>query len=402
MEITALTTLPAALAALLLALAPEVAPRAPVEGAADAEVPQDDAADEAAEAGPDPEAEAVTTGEPPAGLLYSGDLSDEELARRWAQDPASLGSISVGVAEAGRLINGVTFPTDGPWNVTSPAQAFGTVEVVASVGAAIRAVDAEFPGGTRINVNHISSRDGGWLRPHKSHQTGRDVDLGFYYLEEGAHVHADRAKYFDVARNWALIRALVIHGDVQLILVDRKIIQRLHDHALSIGEDPAWVRSIAGPGADSILRHARRHKDHFHARYFDGRAQELGRRVQPMLARRPEHNVVAHRIKSGDTLGRIAIRYGSTQELIKRANRMKNSFLRAGRVLMIPLRGPCTVCPEAPAVVVPRRRLPPDLVVAEEANVTVSDHAIAPPAPPARAPSSLARPASAERCTRAL
>lgn len=361
-----------------------------------------EAAEEAADAGPDPEAEAPATAAVPSGLLYSADLSDEELTRRWAQDPASLGPISVGVAEAGRLINGVTFPTDGPWNVTSPAQAFGTREVVESVGEAIRAVDAAFPGGTRINVNHLSGKDGGWLRPHKSHQTGRDVDLGFYYLEDGPHVHADRAKYFDLARNWTLIRELVTHGDVQLILVDRKIIKRLYDHALAIGEDPAWVRSIAGQGADSILRHARRHKDHFHVRYYDGRAQELGRRIQPLLAKRPEHNVVAHRIKGGDTLGRIALRYGSTQELIKRANGMKNSFLRAGRVLMVPLRGPCNVCPEAPAVIVPPRRPPPDLDMAEEAHVTVPDQAIAPPAPPAHAPSALARPASAERCTRDL
>ncbi len=341
-----------------------------------------------------------TEGEAAPGLRYSAELSDEELARRWEGDLSSLDSISVGVAEAGRLVNGVTFPTDGPWRVTAPDRAFGTRAIVESVAAAIREVDAAFPGRTKINVNHLSSADGGWLRPHRSHQTGRDVDLGFYYLEDGAHVHADRARYFDLARNWALVRALVIHGDVQLILVDRKVIQRLHDHAISIGEDPAWVRSIAGPGDGAILRHARRHKDHFHARYFDGRAQELGRRVQPLLAKRPEHNVVAHRIKGGDTLGRIAIRYGSTQELIKRANRMKNSFLRAGRVLMVPLRGPCNVCPEAPAIVVPPRRIPPDLVLAEAERVTVPDQAISPPPEPARAPASLARPASAERCTR--
>jgi hypothetical protein len=44
--------------------------------------------------------------------------------------------------------------------------------------------------------------------------------------------------------------------------------------------------------------------------------------------------------------------------MIQKANRMRGSFLRLGQQLRVPLRGACTRCPLAPAVVVPPRRVP--------------------------------------------
>jgi hypothetical protein len=40
---------------------------------------------------------------------------------------------------------------------------------------------------------------------------------------------------------------------------------------------------------------------------------------------------------------------------------MRNTFLRLGQVLTVPLRGPCTHCPIPPAVILPPRRLPPEV-----------------------------------------
>src|SRR5512140_752664 len=41
---------------------------------------------------------------------YTADIDDGELARRWKEDPASLGSISFGFTDEGRLLNGEAFP----------------------------------------------------------------------------------------------------------------------------------------------------------------------------------------------------------------------------------------------------------------------------------------------------
>jgi len=62
----------------------------------------------------------------------------------------------------------------------------------------------------------------------------------------------------------------------------------LYAYALSIGEDKGWLDSVFHAGANSLIKHARRHRDHFHVRFFNGRAQELGRRVQPFMAKDPE------------------------------------------------------------------------------------------------------------------
>src|SRR5690606_24682400 len=111
---------------------------------------------------------------------------------------------------------------------------------------------------------------------------GRDVDLAFYYpTVEPIRVRA-REKVIDVAKNWALVKALVTRTDVQLILVDQRIINVLYAFALKQGEDKAWLDSIFRSGKDAIVKHARRHRDHFHVRFFNPRAQELGRRVQPI------------------------------------------------------------------------------------------------------------------------
>ena len=320
-----------------------------------------------AEGDEDPEGEDhELAGEAAPGLRYTADLSDAELERRWVEEPASLGTISVGFTDAGRIINAEPFPQGEAWTVSAPQYAWAVRETIEYMTAALNAVHAQFPDGPSIRVNHISRQEGGWLRPHRSHQGGRDVDLSFYYRPDvSPRDRRHRKDLIDPARCWALIRALATLTDVQLILVDRQIIKVIHDYALRAGEDRAWVDSLFSAGHASLVRHARRHRDHFHVRFFAPRSQELGRRIQPLLAGQPEQNVALHRVRSGDTLGALALRYGTTVAAIRKANGMRSSFLSLGRVLNIPLRKPCTRCPLPPEVVVPPRRLPPEPPLAE-------------------------------------
>ena len=307
-------------------------------------------------------AEAVATGELPTGPLYTADISDEDLAKRWKDEIASLGSMAVGFANSGRLVNAKRFPQGPDRSVVSPEVAWATEETVNYLADAIREVRAKFPNAPPLRVNGISNKDGGYLRPHKSHQNGRDVDVGFYYPTVDPIRERERERYINVPLNWAFLRALVTKTDVQLVLVDRRVRKVIYDYALAAGEDKAWLDSLFNDGPTGIIRHARRHRDHFHIRFHNPRAQELGRRVQPLLALQPEHNVMTHRIRNGDTLGGIALRYGSSVAMIKKANRMRNNFLRAGQRLAVPLRGPCTHCPVPPPFLLPPRRLPPEAV----------------------------------------
>jgi LysM repeat protein len=299
----------------------------------------------------------------PNGPLYTAELSDEHLTELWKKDPAGLGSISVGFVESGRMVNAVRVPQseNNDWIVVSPELAWATKETVDYLATAIREVRAQYPKAPPLRVNQLSSREGGYLRPHKSHQNGRDVDLGFYYpTAEPVRVRA-RENHIDLELNWALLKSLAIHTDVQMILVDKRVQKVLYDYALRKGESKEWLDSLFNAGAKSLVKHARGHRDHFHVRFFNPRAQELGRRVAPLLALQPDKNIQMHRVRSGDTVGGIALRYGSSINAIKKANRMRGVFLRIGQVLAVPLRGPCTRCPVPPPLVVPPRRMPPGL-----------------------------------------
>ncbi len=314
----------------------------------------------------DPESEAANAGNAPGssdgGSLYTQDLSDDALMKQFVTNLPSLGSISVGYAEAGRLINGVQLSAGDSWSVVDPNEAWGTRETVVYLSLVARTVQEQFPYVAPLRVNHISKREGGYLRPHHSHQSGRDADLGFYYRPGmnplTLNFKGPREKAMDLPANWALVRALATKTDPQVILLDRHVQKVLYDYALSIGEDRAWLDSLFNAGRTSLFQHVRRHRDHFHVRFYSARSQELGWRIQPLLAKRADENFVVHRVKSGDTLGHLALHYGSAVTLIQRANGLTSVNLRLGRTLNIPLRGPCSKCPQPPQVVVPLRRFP--------------------------------------------
>ncbi|WP_434391180.1 penicillin-insensitive murein endopeptidase [Melittangium boletus] len=324
--------------------------------------PEED--DESAEGGDSPEGEEeveTATGEAAVtGPVYTTEWTDEALTEMWKKEPKALGSVSVGFVHSGRMVNAVQFPPGEPWIVVSPELTWATQETIDAVITAIREVKAAHPKAPRLRVNQISSKDGGYLRPHKSHQAGRDVDLGFYYPTEEPIRVRERERHIDLELNWGLIKALAVHTDVQMILVDKRVQKVLREYALGHGEDAKWVDSLF-LGERALIKHARGHRDHFHVRFFNARAQELGWRIAPLLALQPDHNMMMHRVRSGDTLGAIALRYGSGVKAIQKASRMRNTFLRLGQVLAVPLRGPCTRCPVPPHVVLPPRRLPPGL-----------------------------------------
>ncbi len=293
-----------------------------------------------------------------AGTIVQLEYSDEELARLWKENPQRLGPIAVGFVDRGRLINGIQMPQSPDWHVVAPENSWGTQETINSVIRVIQAMKARYPDIPRLRVNEISAREGGYLKPHHTHQNGRDVDLAFYYPTDDPIRVRERERVIDVEKNWWLVKTLITECDVQFILVDRRVQKVLYKYALSHGEDKAWLDSLFF-GRNAALMHARKHRDHFHVRFFNPRAQELGRRIAPLLAARPEQNFAMHQIQKGESLSRIARHYGSSVGGIRKANKLGRAPLKVGTVLKVPLRGPCTRCPVPPPLILPPRRLPP-------------------------------------------
>jgi penicillin-insensitive murein endopeptidase len=196
---------------------------------------------------------------------------------------------SNGAAWNGRLEGGIPMDVQGDDYVLHGGKArqrtaYGTPEMITLLkrGAA---VVGEMVDGPPLVIGSISAQSGGKLGRHKSHQTGRDVDIVFYardpegkrhrgvgfYDFDGAGncVHA-RCKgwSFDVQRNWWLVRTLVWskRPEVQYIFVSDPLRKLMLDYARKRQEHPEILRRaervLAQPGNSSP------HADHFHVRIY--------------------------------------------------------------------------------------------------------------------------------------
>jgi len=300
--------------------------------------------------------------EGPAALL---ELKDEELLARIEADPGSLGSLSIGTPSRSTLINGVALPENPHWTVAPNADTWATSETLAAIQTAVDTVYEIFPDSPPIVIGDISDSDGGRLKRHVTHQGGRDVDFGFYYKAgKGAWFAPGSAANLDLARNWALVRALVTRTDVETILLDTRIQQSLYRYALGLGEDKAWLDRVfhfARGSSEAIVKHVVGHRTHYHVRFYNAVAQELGRRAHPLLVKAgvmpPPVYTVSHVVRSGQTLGQLAAKYGTSVRAIQQVNGLASTQIRAGRVLQIPRRG--APAPVSEPIVVPRRLLAP-------------------------------------------
>jgi penicillin-insensitive murein endopeptidase len=139
-------------------------------------------------------------------------------------------------------------------------------------------------GGPPIVVGDLSIRSGGMLMPHFSHRNGRDLDiLLFFTTLEGApvdtpdflRVGADglawdpkgkRFLRFDVARQWALVRALVTDAEarVQWVFIHKNLRTLVLAWAEAMSE-PVELRARA---AEVMLQPqpGGLHDDHVHVR----------------------------------------------------------------------------------------------------------------------------------------
>jgi LysM repeat protein len=296
--------------------------------------------------------------------------SDAQIKAKVMGDLPSLGSMSLGSPNGGALLNGVQASETPYYKPVSPSGAWGTEETLAYLEAALKKVHEEFPNTEPLALGDISGRHGGHSPPHISHQSGRDVDIAYYYREGARWYARGTAKNLDLPRNWAFVRALITETDVDLILIDQSIQVLLERYALEQGEDSAWLSGIfrGVPGRlRPIIRHAPGHATHIHVRFFNPTAQETARRchaalIEAKLTSAPQ-SFISHKVKKNETLGMISRKYGVTVPRLRAANGLKSSLIRAKSVLRVPIarRG---AAPSGPRLKVPARRLPPEKTVA--------------------------------------
>jgi penicillin-insensitive murein endopeptidase len=206
-------------------------------------------------------------------------------ARAGTIGPASLRfGRSIGSPTEGHLLGGAHLE-DAPYLRIVPSYAGGDVRwglepLVAMIDRAARQVRRQYPDAV-TSVGHLSREGGGELDRHRSHESGRDGDIAFFvrsaagrplaashfvqFRGDGTAVGWPGA-YFDDARNWLLVTALVSDPEAHVthLFVAAPLRARLLSYAERAGA-PAAIRVRAA----EVLQQphgALPHDDHFHVR----------------------------------------------------------------------------------------------------------------------------------------
>lgn len=206
----------------------------------------------------------------------------------FALPPFLANAASEGTAQDGRLVDGFEVPLKGPHHrflnrTAKRGTQYTTLEVAALLWRSARHVGKSSPGPPLL-IGDCSLKGGGTVERHRSHRSGRDVDL-LYYVKDarGKPVESPGFEPFDstgrcsregcrlrldVPRNWSLIRTLIAsrRPAVQYVFISNPIKELMLRYAEQRGEHPEILRR-----ARLILRQpsdSAAHDDHMHVRTF--------------------------------------------------------------------------------------------------------------------------------------
>jgi murein endopeptidase len=176
--------------------------------------------------------------------------------------------VSAGKANRGRLFSAVPMPIGDEWVIRDPARAWGTDVMIDALVRGFRHVSNTFPDTHPVYLGDLSRQRGGAFRPHKSHQSGRDVDASYYDLESPPRT-ADRFVHMsrhtiDIPRQWELFSYWIRNDDVTHIFIDRRLIPAFAEYAEQVESEEIMERAF---GRRPIVSHQPGHLNHFHARF---------------------------------------------------------------------------------------------------------------------------------------
>jgi len=203
-----------------------------------------------------------------------------EIAPGVGKDARAVLGQSLGSPSRGKLLRASRLGRDRAWYRRRLDRTYGAAHVINHVRRAITAARRKHRKTHSLAIGDISARRGGRISGHKSHQSGRDVDLGFYYSRkpraypEEFVVATPRNLDFDAT--WSLLLSLAATADadggVERIFLGYDVQKLLYDWARRRGYPQRKLnRLFQYPHGrytpHGLVRHEPGHNDHFHVRY---------------------------------------------------------------------------------------------------------------------------------------
>jgi hypothetical protein len=174
---------------------------------------------------------------------------------------------------------GERLPGDEGYRIRRPTRAYGASHVIDHLRSAVAVVRALYPDVHTLAIGDLSAEHGGKLDNHVSHQTGLDVDVGFFFKRVPAGYpdrFAPADANLDLEATWALVTAFArtapLDDGVSIIFLDYAVQRRLYDWAHKRGTPTEDLEALLQypRGKDSysgLIRHWPNHADHLHVRF---------------------------------------------------------------------------------------------------------------------------------------
>lgn len=127
----------------------------------------------------------------------------------------------------------------------------------------------------RVYLLDASRQDLGPTK-HRSHQTGRDVDITYYQKRcprAGCPTRRVRPQDLDRRRQWTLLQYWLEQDDVEMMFVSHDLQRVLYEYALKTRRVPKakldrWFQYPRKPGTqEGVIRHWSGHENHIHVRF---------------------------------------------------------------------------------------------------------------------------------------
>ncbi len=189
-------------------------------------------------------------------------------------EPIRRGGLGVGAPDAGHLVGGVSIPPGEGYELRFEDSAYGTshavAELVRALGLYRAAANREAP----LGLGSMSRPRGGPLGGHRSHQTGRDLDIVLPRKPGVPGWLPLTPRRVDWLAVWDLAVALS-QVDASVVYLDYALQRELYRAVKAAGMAPEEIGRIVqyprGHAAHrGLIRHEPGHTEHLHVRFGCG------------------------------------------------------------------------------------------------------------------------------------